>query len=167
MGNLREPCNPLGMPALMFFCIPTGTLQPARDASIKVTKMISKDIFYLYRPSFPQGFCTTCLMTRNTEGKLKIFTNTLLTNPTCFWYLQPSKTWNLEKVFETATNQPPKNPVENWYLFPLLSGNLNHENLGYQKFKTAFPGLFNSFPTHSEALVTAVFRQVIVLNSFH
>ena len=33
---------------------------------------------------------------------------TLLTNPTCFWYLQPSKTWNLEKVFETATNQPPK-----------------------------------------------------------
>jgi hypothetical protein len=33
---------------------------------------------------------------------------TLLSNPTCFWYPQPSKTWNLEKVFETATNQPPK-----------------------------------------------------------
>jgi hypothetical protein len=37
----------------------------------------------------------------------------------------------------------------------------------YQKFKTAFPGLFNSFPIHSEALVTAVFHQMIVLNSFH
>jgi hypothetical protein len=39
--------------------------------------------------------------------------------------------------------------------------------VGYQTFKTAFPGLFNSFPIHYEALVTAVFRQVIVLNSFH
>jgi hypothetical protein len=39
--------------------------------------------------------------------------------------------------------------------------------LGYQKFKIAFPGLFNSFTIHSEALVTAVFRQVIVSNSFH
>jgi hypothetical protein len=39
--------------------------------------------------------------------------------------------------------------------------------VGYQKFKTAFPGLFNSFPIHSEAWVTAVFRQVIVSNSFH
>ncbi len=38
----------------------------------------------------------------------------------------------------------------------------------YQKFNTAaFPGLFNSFPIHSEALVTAVFHQMIVLNSFH
>jgi hypothetical protein len=37
----------------------------------------------------------------------------------------------------------------------------------YQKFKTAFPGLFNSFPIHSEALATAVFHQMIVLNSFH
>jgi hypothetical protein len=27
--------------------------------------------------------------------------------------------------------------------------------------------LFNSFPIHSEAWVTAVFRQVIVSNSFH
>jgi hypothetical protein len=39
--------------------------------------------------------------------------------------------------------------------------------VGYQKFKTAFPGLFNSFPIHSEAWVTAVFHQVIVSNSFH
>ncbi len=39
--------------------------------------------------------------------------------------------------------------------------------VGYQKFKTAFPGLFNSFSIHSEAWVTAVFRQVIVSNSFH
>ena len=39
--------------------------------------------------------------------------------------------------------------------------------VGYQKFKTAFPGLFNRFPIHSEAWVTAVFRQVIVSNSFH
>jgi hypothetical protein len=39
--------------------------------------------------------------------------------------------------------------------------------VGYQKFKAAFPGLFNSFPIHSEAWVTAVFRQVIVSNSFH
>ncbi len=34
--------------------------------------------------------------------------------------------------------------------------------VGYQKFKTAFPGLCNSFEIHSEAWVTAVFRQVIV-----
>jgi hypothetical protein len=34
--------------------------------------------------------------------------------------------------------------------------------VGYQKFKTGFPGLFNSF--HPEALVIAVFRQVIVSN---
>jgi hypothetical protein len=39
--------------------------------------------------------------------------------------------------------------------------------VGYQKFKTAFSDLFNSFPIHSEAWVTAVFRQVIVSNSFH
>ena len=39
--------------------------------------------------------------------------------------------------------------------------------VGYQKFKTAFPGLFNSFSIYSEAWVTAVFRQVIVSNSFH
>ncbi len=39
--------------------------------------------------------------------------------------------------------------------------------VGYQKIKTAFPGLLNSYPIHSEALVTAVFRQVIVSNSFH
>jgi len=39
--------------------------------------------------------------------------------------------------------------------------------VGYQKFKTAFPGLFNSFLIHSEAWVTAVFHQVIVSNSFH
>jgi hypothetical protein len=39
--------------------------------------------------------------------------------------------------------------------------------VGYQKFQTAFPGLFNSFPIHSEAWDTAVFRQVIVSNSFH
>ncbi len=39
--------------------------------------------------------------------------------------------------------------------------------VGYQKFITAFPGLFNSFPIHSEAWVTAVFRQVIVSYSFH
>ena len=39
--------------------------------------------------------------------------------------------------------------------------------LGFQKFKTAFPGFFNNFPLHSEAWVTAVFRKVIVLNSFH
>ncbi len=39
--------------------------------------------------------------------------------------------------------------------------------VGYQKFKTVFPGLFNSFPIHSEAWVTAVFRQVIVSNSLH
>ncbi len=39
--------------------------------------------------------------------------------------------------------------------------------VGYQKFKTAFPGLFNSFSIHSEAWVTAVFRQVTVSNSFH
>ena len=38
---------------------------------------------------------------------------------------------------------------------------------GFQKFKTAFPGLFNNVPIHSEAWVTAVFRQVIVSNSFH
>ena len=30
----------------------------------------------------------------------------------------------------------------------------------YQKFKTASPGLFNGFPIHSEAWVTAVFHQV-------
>ncbi len=44
--------------------------------------------------------------------------------------------------------------------------------VGYQKFKTAFPGLFNSFPILSEALVTAVPSQVpqpqvIFSNSFH
>jgi hypothetical protein len=39
--------------------------------------------------------------------------------------------------------------------------------VGNQTFKTAFPGLFNSFPIHSEAWVTAVFCQVIVSNSFH
>jgi hypothetical protein len=39
--------------------------------------------------------------------------------------------------------------------------------VGYQKFKTAYPVLFNSFPIHSEAWVAAVFRQVIVSNSFH
>jgi hypothetical protein len=39
--------------------------------------------------------------------------------------------------------------------------------VGYQKFKTAFPGLFKRFPIHSEALVTTLFRQVIVSNSFH
>ena len=39
--------------------------------------------------------------------------------------------------------------------------------MGYQKFQTAFPGLFNSFPIHSEAWVTAVFRQVIVSKRFH
>ena len=38
----------------------------------------------------------------------------------------------------------------------------------YQKFKTAFPGLFNSFAIHSEAWHTAAeFRQVIFSNSFH
>ena len=39
--------------------------------------------------------------------------------------------------------------------------------VGYQKFKIAFSGLFNSFPMNSEAWVTAVFPQVIVSNSFH
>ena len=39
--------------------------------------------------------------------------------------------------------------------------------LGFQKFKTAFPGLLNNVPIHFEAWVTAVFRQVIVSNSFH
>ena len=39
--------------------------------------------------------------------------------------------------------------------------------MGYQKFKTAFPGLFNNFPIHSEAWDTAVFLQVIVSNSFY
>ena len=39
--------------------------------------------------------------------------------------------------------------------------------VGYQKFQTAFSGLFNSFSIHSEAFVTAVFHQVIVSNSFH
>ena len=37
----------------------------------------------------------------------------------------------------------------------------------YHKFKTEFPGSFNSFSIHSESLVTAVFHQVIVPNSFH
>jgi hypothetical protein len=39
--------------------------------------------------------------------------------------------------------------------------------LSIKKFKTAFPGFLNNFPIHSEAWVTAVFRQVIVSNSFH
>jgi hypothetical protein len=39
--------------------------------------------------------------------------------------------------------------------------------VGYQKFKTVFPGLFNSFPIHSKAWDTVVFRQVIVSNSFY
>jgi hypothetical protein len=39
--------------------------------------------------------------------------------------------------------------------------------VGYQKLKTAFPGLFNSFSIHSEAWVTAVFHQVIFSNSFN
>jgi len=39
--------------------------------------------------------------------------------------------------------------------------------LGFQKFRTAFPCLFNNFPIHFEAWITAVFRQVIVSNSFH
>jgi hypothetical protein len=34
-----------------------------------------------------------------------------------------------------------------------------------RNLKLNFPGLFNSFPIHSGALVTAVFRQVIVSNS--
>jgi hypothetical protein len=39
--------------------------------------------------------------------------------------------------------------------------------LSFQKFKTTFPCFFNNFPIHSEAWVTAVFRQVIGSNSFN